>query len=479
MPRVLPASGCFAVVLVAAAPGLAAGSLSAQTYFEDVRPILDQRCITCHSEAGVAFSLEDPEEAYDRRRRIGRAVARGAMPPWLAEAGHQDYVGDRSLSTVEIETIARWVAAEYPKGDRAAYAPPRRAPLAPAFDADVSLELIPGDSYLPPQDRTDEYRCFVLEWPQHGEPFITGFRGVPGNLNVAHHIVLYAAEDAFLDRFREFPEMDEGAGYTCFSGALPDVLWEDGKREAYEARYPDGLREMQRNHRWLAHWAPGMDGFGFPEGTGLPIRPGSAVIVQMHYYTGHAPGEADAGTRMEFTTASAVERPAYNFPFTHGRWFDAEENGSMVIPPGESATYELSASVEELLPEIARALDVDADSIRNLTIHSANLHMHRFGASGEITLTDRHGRVETLLSVPRWDLDWQRDFEFVTPKHVARDDFARTRMAVRCTYRNPSEQPVYGGLGSDDEMCFNLPYLSVGVGPERQAEEAGTEEPPR
>jgi hypothetical protein len=42
--------------------------------------------------------------------------------------------------------------------------------------------------------------------------------------------------------------------------------------------------------------------------------------------------------------------------------------------------------------------------------------MHAFGQSGVITLTDRNGRKETLLSVPRWDLRWQRDFTLVEPR---------------------------------------------------------------
>ena len=64
---------------------------------------------------------------------------------------------------------------------------------------------------------------------------------------------------------------------------------------------------------------------------------------------------------------------------------------------------------------------VPQDRIQGLEIHSANLHMHSFGHSGEITLTHDTGRVETLLSVPRWDLAWQRDFTFTAPKTIGRD----------------------------------------------------------
>lgn len=448
---------------------------SAQTYYEDVRPVLDQNCMTCHTEAGVAFSMEDAERTYRRRRAIGTTVADRLMPPWLAEPGHQQYVGDRSLSAADIKTITDWALADYPKGDPASYEVTEQAAAATegSFQPDVTLELIPGQSYLPAQDRDDDYRCFVTRWPETGPTYITGFRGAPGNLNVAHHIVLYAAGPEYADRFAELEDVEDGAGYTCFNGALPDELFDPERRAAYEEQYPNGLREISRANRWLAHWAPGMDGYAFPEGTGLPIESGSVVIVQLHYYSAHAPGESDSGTRMEFVTRPDVDRAAYNFPFTDNDWFQGREEGTMVVPPGENATYSLTASLDNLLPEIAHALDVDADSIQDLTIHSANLHMHKFGASGTISLTRSDGAEEMLLSVPVWDLGWQRDFEFVDPKHFTREDFANTRLTVTCTYHNPTENPVYGGLGSEDEMCFNLPYLSVGVRPSVAAAEAG------
>ena len=104
---------------------------------------------------------------------------------------------------------------------------------------------------------------------------------------------------------------------------------------------------------------------------------------------------------------------------------------------------------------------VDEAEIQGLEIHSANLHMHAIGHSGEISLTDRNGKKEVLLSVPRWNLHWQRDFTFVEPKVFEKDDFDRTRITVECTFENPKDHAVYGGYGSDEEMCFNFSYIAV------------------
>jgi len=53
-----------------------------------------------------------------------------------------------------------------------------------------------------------------------------------------------------------------------------------------------------------------------------------------------------------------------------------------------------------------------------------------------ITLVDSDGRSETLLSVPRWDFDWQRDFTFTEPKVVPRDEMAETALRLRSTLRS-------------------------------------------
>jgi hypothetical protein len=266
------------------------------------------------------------------------------------------------------------------------------------------------------------------------------------------------------DRFRELDEAEEGPGYQCFGGALPDRLGRRAEREAYEERYRDGIRELSRGSFWLAHWAPGMDGHELPEGTGMLLEPGSILVVQMHYYSKEAPGERDAGSRLDFQIASAVDRPAFHLAQTRNRWLAGERTGSMVVPPGQQATYEVSNNLGDLVPYIARVTGVEQDRIQGLEVHSANLHMHAIGHSGVISLTDENGRKETLLSIPRWDLAWQRDFTFAEPKVFTRDQLDRTSITVQCTFENPKDRVVYGGYGSDDEMCFNFSYIAVRSG---------------
>lgn len=454
-------------------PALAPSSASGQDYYADIRPILVQNCMGCHRDGGPGWSMEDPAETYRRQVMIASMILDRRMPPWLAEPGHQEYVDDLSLRDYVLELVRRWQDADYPEGEPW----PDPAPGvvhgtahgggSHEFASDLALEMLPGQAYLPVQERPDDYRCFVVDWPGERPQYVTGFRAHPGNLAVAHHVVVYSVEPRLAERFRELEAAEEGPGYQCFGGALPDRLGRSDERFAYEARYPDGVRELDRGHFWLAHWAPGMDGHRFPEGTGIRMDPGAVLVLQMHYYSRHAPGERDAGTRVDFQLADRVERPALHFAQTFAPWLNSGQNRSMVVPPGGTSTYETADDLASLIPLVARVTGVDASRIQGLEIHSVNLHMHAFGHSGRVSLRDRTGRKETLLSVPRWDLRWQRDFTFREAKVFRRQDLQRTVLSVECTFRNPTDQVVVGGYGSFDEMCFNFAYIAV------QVEEAG------
>ena len=406
-------------------------------FYADVMPLIASNCITCHAEAGVSFSFENPEETYNLRMAIASAVAEERMPPWLAESGHQEYVGDYSLTDDEKAVVAAWASAGYPKGEPTASR--FTSPDLHKFDADISFEIIPDGTYLPNQERKDDYRCFLIDWPYEEDMYVTGFMATPGNLRVSGN----------------------STGNWCFGGPIPDALGSKEAQAALEERFPGAMDALFKNNFWLSHWAPGMYGEEFPDDTGILVRPGSVIVVQMHYYSAFAPGESDVDTSMHFKVAKHVDKPSVNLPLTNYRWLRSNRNQMMTIPPGESVTFETSAFFKEAAGFAANALKIPPDQIEALELRSANVHMHAFGASGEASLQHANGRKETLVRIPRWDLDWQRDFLFKEGKIIPREDFERARLIVECTFDNYTDETVYGGYGSDDEMCFNFSYVSV------------------
>jgi hypothetical protein len=458
---------CPALPLAALAFALAIPAhAAAQDYYSDVRPMLVENCVGCHNDAGIGWSMEDAEATYDEHHRmIARAVTAEMMPPWLADKGHREYLGDLSLSDEVIGMVSAWRDAGFPKGEARPDPAPREI-TSYAFNSDLSIEVLPGEAYMPRRDMDDDYRCFVVDWTRDDLGYVTGFRAVPGNDVIAHHVVVHVVEPHMVERFKEIDEMVDGPGYECFGGALPSSFdW-----NTYEAKYPNGARELSQGEWWFNHWAPGMYGNTFPEGTGIPVKPGSALVVQMHYYSKEAPDERDVGSVVEFEVVDQVERPAFLMVNTKNAWFAGARNESMVIPSGELTTYSVTETLSDYVGLASSVTGIDRDKVGAFEIYSANLHMHAFGHSGDITLTDENGRTETLLEISDYNLHWQRDFPFKDPVIFDREVFDATQLRLRCTYENDTGDIVYGGYGSYDEMCMNMSYVAV------QPVQAATEE---
>ena len=134
----------------------------------------------------------------------------------------------------------------------------------------------------------------------------------------------------------------------------------------------------------------------------------------------------------------------------------------MVIEPKGTKSFKATRTLASLVEQASKQYGTTKSQFRTLEIHSSNLHMHSYGKSGKVTLKTNPSNQETLLKIPRWDLDWQRDFVLKQAKTFQiGDDLNKMELEVECEFTNPGNKPIYGGFGSDDEMCFNFVYLSL------------------
>lgn len=107
-------------LLAAAATAAAAGvtdagagaAAAAGPTYKDVRPILLQKCASCHMQGGIApFPLTSAKDAAARAQLIAAVVRSGAMPPWLPGSDSPAFIGQdkRVLTAQEKRTIEQWV----------------------------------------------------------------------------------------------------------------------------------------------------------------------------------------------------------------------------------------------------------------------------------------------------------------------------------------------------------------------------------
>jgi hypothetical protein len=410
------------------------------TWYGDVKPIVDSYCGDCHRAGGIApMALATRDDLATWRGPVLADIESREMPPWEASPA-QRYRFDDSLPDAQIDLLRRWYDAGAPEGDASAAAPPIVRDRSKLSRVDIAFRM--PEAYTPAAG-TDDYRCFPFPWPYDDDRFITGFAVAPGDAAEAHHAVAFLMRPEDADRVDALDAADPGPGYAC-----------------YGAPYVGTPLLSQ----FLGAWAPGGGGLDFPAGTGIRVRPGARVVLQMHYNAHGQPPGPDQ-TELRFSLAAAVDQEAWLLPWFDLRW--ALQPASMKIPAGEAkVVHEFEGVPADA--NITKFVLPGVDLAHGFTLHTVAPHMHRHGLSEQIDVLRADGTQVPLLDVPRWDFDWQRTYVFAQPIHVAPGD----RLRIRCTWDNTEAtqsledgtaapiRDLTWGEGSGDEMCASMMYMT-------------------
>ena len=74
----------------------------------------------------------------------------------------------------------------------------------------------------------------------------------------------------------------------------------------------------------------------------------------------------------------------------------------------------------------------------NLNVTAYMAHMHVRGKSFKYELTTPDGKTETLLDIPRYDFNWQLQYDNAQPKFIPRG----STMTITATFDNSSGNPA-------------------------------------
>jgi hypothetical protein len=400
------------------------------TYHQDVKPIVDARCGGCHGADGIApFALTTYAEVAAHGPVARLTIEAGLMPPWPPNPDCNEYVADRSLSAAEQATFAAWVEAGMPEGDPARPGPPLEVERVELSRVDLTMAMSAPYTTRASADNPDEYRCFVLPFPESftDTRYVTGFRAVPGNPKVVHHVIAFYAEPGMVDQYRALDAAAEGDGYPCFGGS-------GGPAQSM-----------------VGGWAPGGLGSDFPPGTGLAIEPGAAVILQLHYNLVAAGVEPDQ-TEIWLKLDDQVDQVAQIMPWANPSWL----SGNMLIPAGQA--------------DVVHSFQFDASFVMggDFTIYSAATHQHNLGSRNRVTIERGGGGSECLLQIDAWNFHWQGSYGLRQPVTFRSGD----QLRLQCHWDNsPENQPLVGGQqlpprdvnwgeGTGDEMCVAFFYVT-------------------
>ncbi|MCA9691605.1 MAG: monooxygenase [Myxococcales bacterium] len=401
----------------------------AVTYHRDVRPILAAHCEECHTVGKIApFPLTTYDEVFELRELVLLNLEGGVMPPWPPAPDCGDYLAEKIVAQAEIDTVRAWVEDGAAEGDPADYVPPDVPDIGDDWQADVALEI--PEPYVPIQ-KPDDYRCFLLDWPEQETAYVSGFRAVPGELREVHHVIAFSVAPDKVAEYEALDAAEEGPGYTCFGGPGGEIV------------EPDDVGV------WLGAWAPGFGAGLYPEGTGLRMEPGSKVVLQVHYNV-PATGPLPDQTRIEFKVEDAVEREAFMLLWADILWL----MGDMHIPAGSPSTVH----TWEYDPTVVLGFLTDViPSATPFEIHVVGHHMHTLGVRGRSHIVREGGEQQCLLDIPDWDFNWQGTYMFKAPVPFYPGD----RLHVECEFDNSKGGgDVNWGDKTTDEMCLGIYYIT-------------------
>jgi len=347
-----------------------------------VAPILFKNCVSCHRPGDIApMSLLTYENARPWAKAIREKVAIGSMPPWHATQPHGTFSNDRRLSEQDKDTLLRWADAGAPKGD------PKDLPATPGFaegweigtpDAVISMPR----EFEVKESGTIAYQFFEAPTNFTEDKWIQAIEIRPGTRSVVHHVLVFCREPGP----RRTP---------VFNQVVPNV-----------GSFGQGGGEHALPGALIATTAPGTNAMIFKPGTAMRIKAGAVLAFQVHY-TANGTAAKDRTSVGLIFAKQAPEQEIRNSAFV---------NPLFVIQPGAD-----NQPVES-------AIQFNEDS----HIWALFPHTHLRGKSWEYRLVYPGGRSEVVLSVPKYDFNWQTYYVFAKPLAVPKG----SRLEATARYDN-------------------------------------------
>jgi hypothetical protein len=88
------------------------------SYSQTIAPMLEEKCVACHQQGGIApFAMDSYEKVKGFAPMIRESIRTDRMPPWDVDAHVGTFADDKSLSADQIKTLVHWIEAGAPRGE--------------------------------------------------------------------------------------------------------------------------------------------------------------------------------------------------------------------------------------------------------------------------------------------------------------------------------------------------------------------------
>lgn len=368
------------------------------SYSKDIAPILESNCVSCHHDGGIGpWSMSNHAMVRGWAPMMREVVMTRRMPPGQID----NHVGRpisevAGLSIVEQQQLVHWIDAGAPMDDST------QDPLAaltfenPKFTMGEPDMVLKVPAQKIPASGIIDYRYVPVELNLDRDVWVQAMEFVPGDQQVLHHVIAYLSSPA-----------DKTARGRATGSARGDSV---------------------------GGFAPGRPGERFRDNSGRLITKGSNLLLQMHYTT--------SGKE----TVDATEIGL----FLHDK------------PPAYIMAGGVAGQRRFLVPPHAKEHKLAGEQVieRDAYLYSMQPHMHYRGKYMSYSALYPDGSSELLLSVPKYDFNWQFNYELKEPVFLPAGTKLVANGAMDNSDRNTGNpdpsKPVHFGLQTKHEMFFGF-----------------------
>ena len=357
------------------------------SYTKDIVPILKDNCVSCHHDGAIGpWSMSSHAMVRGWSAMMREVVMTRRMPPGQI---------DTHLSK-PIAGVAGLTSDERQKLvhwiDAGAPLDGDTDPLTALTFDDPKFSLGEPDLVFKvaaqgiPATGIVDYRYVPVELNLDEDVWVRAMEFVPGDREVLHHVIAYVSSPA---------------------------------DKAVRGRQTGAARGES-----VGGFAPGRQPDSFRDNSGRLIKKGSSLLLQMHYTT--------SGKETVDETEVGI--------FIHEK------------PPAYVMAGGVAGQRRFFVPAYAKEYELEGEQLikRDAYLYSMTPHMHFRGKYMSYTAEYPDGTSEILLSVPKYNFNWQFSYQLEEPLFLPAGTRLVAKGAMDNSERNPSNpdpsKPVHFGL---------------------------------
>jgi peroxiredoxin len=215
------------------------------SYANDIAPILEQRCVTCHQEGGIApFAMSNHQMVQGWSPMIRETLITKRMPPGQIDSEYVSAFHDVNHITVEeTQKLVAWINAGSKNTDSTDPLANFKSEPVKWLNGEPDMVIqIPAQTI--PATGVQDYRNIRIPLEIEEDIWVKAIEFEAGDPTVLHHIIAFSYGP---NGVNEFEILNQGIG--------------------------------------LGAYAPGNELNLYPEGAGYPLKAGGGLMLQLHYTT--------------------------------------------------------------------------------------------------------------------------------------------------------------------------------------------------